>query len=207
MSSTIVPPPLSPPPKQHKLGRAPSNVGSNSSCKSLRFTRSSSSMVGKSFRGHLSTKDSARMSVRLQKAAVATKHVWISDSETGDWILCKVIEQVNSTMTLQNVTTGARLTYDTSFGEVFQANDDVAPDMTYLRYLHEAGILHNLRERLLARKPYTFMGSVLISVNPFEWLESPDPLSFAGKSMESENPHPYAIAGNPLSLSLPSLVL
>jgi myosin heavy subunit len=102
---------------------------------------------------------------------------------------------VNSTMTLQNITTGARLTYDTSFGEIFQANDDVASDMTYLRYLHEAGILHNLRERLLARKPYTFMGSVLISVNPFEWLEVPDPTLFAGKSMESDNPHPYAIAG------------
>jgi myosin heavy subunit len=136
------------------------------------------------------------MSVRLQKATVATKHVWVADSETGDWNLCKVIGQDNSMMTLQNVTTGARFSYDTAFGEVFQANDGVYPDMTYLRHLHEAAILHNLRERLLAREPYTFMGSVLISVNPFEWLENPNPAIFAGKSMDSDKPHPFAIAGN-----------
>lgn len=200
---SAVPPPNSPPPKQYKTLHR--NDSSSSSHKSLRFTRSSSSMMGKSFRAHLSSKDSARMSVRLQKASVATKHVWIADSQTGDWILCKVIDQVNSQMTLQNVATGANISYDTAFGEVFQANDGIYPDMTYLRHLHEAAILHNLRERLLARQPYTYMGSVLISVNPFEWLPTPDPASFAGKLMESDKPHPYAIAG--LYFLLPPLML
>ena len=134
--------------------------------------------------------------MRLQKASVATKHVWVADSKTGDWNLCNVIGQENSSMTLQNLTSGERFTYDTAFGEVFQANESIYPDMTYLRHLHEAAILHNLRERLLAREPYTFMGSVLISVNPFEWLENPNPATFAGKSMESDKPHPFAIAGN-----------
>lgn len=197
---SVVPPPNSPPPKQYKgLSR---NDSTSSSRKSLRFTRSSSSMMGKSFRANLSSKDSARMSVRLQKAAVATKHVWIADSQTGDWTLCKVIDQVNSQMTLQDVATGARISYDTAFGEVFQANDGICPDMTFLRHLHEAAILHNLRERLLARQPYTFMGSVLISVNPFEWLEPANPSSFAGKIMESDKPHPYAIAG--ISITSPN---
>eukprot|EP00934_Nitzschia_sp_Nitz4_P005747 Nitzschia sp. Nitz4//scaffold16_size188269//162762//166590//NITZ4_001815-RA/size188269-processed-gene-0.28-mRNA-1//1//CDS//3329538589//5737//frame0 len=44
------------------------------------------------------------------------------------------------------------------------------PDMTELRFLHEAAILFNLKERLSMGEPYTRTGDIVIAVNPFEWL-------------------------------------
>lgn len=50
-------------------------------------------------------------------------------------------------------------TYLQGFGETFPTNPRVVPDMTSLHHIHEAGILHNLRERskLRNQRPYTFM--------------------------------------------------
>ena len=47
-------------------------------------------------------------------------------------------------------------------------NPKVVNDMTSLHHIHEAGILHNLRERskLEDQRPYTFMANVLVAVNP-----------------------------------------
>ncbi|EEC42649.1 predicted protein, partial [Phaeodactylum tricornutum CCAP 1055/1] len=44
------------------------------------------------------------------------------------------------------------------------------PDMVRLPYLHEAGILYNLKERHLSGKPYTRTGDIVIAVNPFQWF-------------------------------------
>ena len=76
------------------------------------------------------------MSVRLQKAStIITKYVWISNENSTDWLLCKVLEQNNSIMTLQDEITQNILTYDTAFTEVFQSNEHIVSDMTYLRHL------------------------------------------------------------------------
>eukprot|EP00522_Entomoneis_paludosa_P005858 CAMPEP_0172458822 /NCGR_PEP_ID=MMETSP1065-20121228/29457_1 /TAXON_ID=265537 /ORGANISM="Amphiprora paludosa, Strain CCMP125" /LENGTH=1142 /DNA_ID=CAMNT_0013213237 /DNA_START=11 /DNA_END=3439 /DNA_ORIENTATION=+ len=43
-------------------------------------------------------------------------------------------------------------------------------DMTKLPYLHEAGILYNLKKRHAEGHPYTRTGDIIIAVNPFQWF-------------------------------------
>jgi myosin-5 len=42
--------------------------------------------------------------------------------------------------------------------------------MTALSYLHEPGVLWNLRQRFQFDEIYTYTGSILIAVNPFAAL-------------------------------------
>lgn len=44
------------------------------------------------------------------------------------------------------------------------------PDMVNLPFLHEAGLLYNLKERHGSGKPYTRTGDIVIAVNPFQWF-------------------------------------
>ncbi|KAL3924551.1 MAG: hypothetical protein SGILL_000976 [Bacillariaceae sp.] len=44
-------------------------------------------------------------------------------------------------------------------------------DMVELPFLHEAGILYNLKQRHLDCKPYTRTGDIIIAVNPFQWFK------------------------------------
>lgn len=71
-------------------------------------------------------------------------------------------------------------------------------DMTNLAFLHEPGVLWNLKQRYSSSSIYTYTGSILIAVNPFRPL--PD---LYGKScMDAYScgdaaglpPHVYAIA-------------
>lgn len=43
-------------------------------------------------------------------------------------------------------------------------------DMVKLPYLHEAGILYNIKKRHIMGKPYTRTGDIVIAVNPFQWF-------------------------------------
>ncbi|KAG7343055.1 myosin head motor domain containing protein [Nitzschia inconspicua] len=45
------------------------------------------------------------------------------------------------------------------------------PDMVNLPFLHEAGILYNLKDRHGNGKPYTRTGDIIIAVNPFQWFK------------------------------------
>ncbi|CAI9290550.1 unnamed protein product [Lactuca saligna] len=71
-------------------------------------------------------------------------------------------------------------------------------DMTRLTYLHEPGVLQNLKSRYDADDIYTYTGNILIAVNPFKRL--PDLYTkeimtqYKGASFGELSPHPYAIA-------------
>ena len=43
-------------------------------------------------------------------------------------------------------------------------------DLTDLNYLHEAGIMYNLKERHFLGCPYTRIGDIMIAMNPFQWM-------------------------------------
>ena len=46
-----------------------------------------------------------------------------------------------------------------------------ADDMSTLGFLHEANILHNIRQRHRLNIPYTYTGDICIAVNPYKWLD------------------------------------
>ncbi|XP_075100951.1 myosin-9-like isoform X2 [Nicotiana tabacum] len=125
-------------------------------------------------------------------------HVWIEDPSVA-WIDGQVSE-VN----------GQEIQVQTSDGRTVVANlsktypkDEDAPDggvddMTELSYLHEPGVLHNLATRYQLHEIYTYTGSILIAINPFQKL----PHLYDGHMMEKYkgvplgklSPHVFAIA-------------
>ncbi|KAJ4797274.1 myosin 2 [Rhynchospora pubera] len=71
-------------------------------------------------------------------------------------------------------------------------------DMTRLLYLHEPGVLGNIKTRYEHNQIYTYAGNILIAVNPFQW----SPYLYGTHMMEQYkdadlgelSPHVFAIA-------------
>ena len=155
--------------------------------RTVRFARQPS-VKSTNLRETMNRQQSRRIKPKLSQ--FATSSCWWM-SPQGDWIQCEIVHQADEIITLQHHDDELEV----RISEVFPINAEVVSDMTSLRYLHEPGILSNLRHRLLNKCPYTYMGSILISVNPFEWLPGPESKEFIGKGINPENPHPYALAG------------
>ncbi|XP_076944554.1 myosin-6-like [Bidens hawaiensis] len=70
--------------------------------------------------------------------------------------------------------------------------------MTKLAYLHEPGVLNNLRSRYDINEIYTYTGSILIAVNPFTRLphlyDSHMMAQYKGAAFGELSPHPFAVA-------------
>ena len=70
--------------------------------------------------------------------------------------------------------------------------------MTTLSYLNEPGVLHNLRTRYIMDDIYTYTGSILIAVNPFQKLGHLYGAHmmdlYRGRNLGELSPHVYAIA-------------
>ncbi|KAG5175947.1 P-loop containing nucleoside triphosphate hydrolase protein [Tribonema minus] len=119
--------------------------------------------------------------------------VWAADSE-GNWSQAKVVDQQEAALT---ITSGSReRTMDMKQEQVHMQNPKVVADMTALHHINEPGILHNLRVRsdLRNQRPYTYMGTILICVNPLRTVPDPPMSEFLDVSLDPEKPHPYAIA-------------
>ncbi|KAG8372794.1 hypothetical protein BUALT_Bualt12G0104000 [Buddleja alternifolia] len=124
--------------------------------------------------------------------------VWVEDFEVA-WIDGEVVE-VN----------GEEIEVICSSGKTTAANipnvypkDPEAPacgvdDMTKLAYLHEPGVLQNLRSRYDMNEIYTYTGNILIAVNPFQRLPhlyNNDIMEqYKGVALGELGPHPFAIA-------------
>jgi hypothetical protein len=71
-------------------------------------------------------------------------------------------------------------------------------DMTRLSYLHEPGVLWNIKNRYIYDDIYTYTGSILIAVNPFAnlaHLYGPHMMDqYRGVDLGDLSPHVYAIA-------------
>nr|GMC63651.1 myosin-11 isoform X1 [Ipomoea batatas] len=71
-------------------------------------------------------------------------------------------------------------------------------DMTKLSYLHEPGVLQNLKFRYELNEIYTYTGNILIAINPFQKL--PDLYSaqtmqhYKGAPLGELSPHVFAVA-------------
>ena len=121
--------------------------------------------------------------------------VWVRDAEAV-WVAGKVERQVDQALLLVHTADGAAVKVDMSQGgELLSCNPSLEADMTSLWYLHEPGVLHNLRGRFEQLEPYTYVAHLLCAVNPLQPVEQP---SMEGvrdaASLSSVPPHPFAIA-------------
>jgi myosin heavy subunit len=102
---------------------------------------------------------------------------------------------------------GEKLTVETASGRVvsaaaasvFPANvGAVEADLTRLAHISDATVLHSLESRSLEDKPYTWLGPVLVSVNPLRELEMP--CAAGDVDAIAAGPSPFALAENACKL-------
>ncbi|TYH03653.1 hypothetical protein ES288_A09G236400v1 [Gossypium darwinii] len=125
-------------------------------------------------------------------------HVWVEDPDVA-WIDGEVKE-----------VKGEEITVDSTSGKTIVAKrSNVYPkdpefpscgvdDMTRLAYLHEPGVLQNLKCRYDINEIYTYTGNILIAVNPFRRLphlySSHMMEQYKGAAFGELSPHPFAVA-------------
>ncbi|CAM9467577.1 unnamed protein product, partial [Ectocarpus fasciculatus] len=138
---------------------------------------------------------SRSLSTQVMRARCFTGDTWVDD-DVEVWILAEVVHQDNTLLTVRRKSNGEDIEVDLGFGEAHTANPKVVSDMTSLHHIHEAGILYNLAERskVESQRPYTFMGTILIAVNPLRRIPNPDVSEYMDRALNPEAPHPYAIA-------------
>ncbi|KAG0458638.1 hypothetical protein HPP92_021766 [Vanilla planifolia] len=125
-------------------------------------------------------------------------HVWVEDADVA-WIDGEVLEVSGDDITVC-CTTGKTVSVKVfnAYPKDVDAPSSGVDDMTKLAYLHEPGVLHNLKCRYFVDEIYTYTGSILIAVNPFRRL----PHLYASEVMEKYKgvalgvlpPHPFAVA-------------
>ena len=138
------------------------------------------------------TKSSRYMGSSVQMDYIGST-VWVAD-EKSIWTQAKVIDQNNNILTIEKVGKTTHTIIDLAFEEVHKLNPKVVSDMSELLFIHEPGILHNLTQRAYNRNPYTYMGTVMIAVNPLISLPVPAITDYTDKPLNPNTPHPYALA-------------
>ncbi|GLU07844.1 hypothetical protein SLE2022_247840 [Rubroshorea leprosula] len=124
--------------------------------------------------------------------------VWVEDPDEA-WVDGEVLE-VNSEDIKVLCSSGKTVVVKAS--NVYPKDAEAPPcgvdDMTKLAYLHEPGVLENLRSRYDINEIYTYTGNILIAVNPFRKLphlyDSHMMAQYKGTAFGELSPHPFAVA-------------
>ncbi|KAJ3691579.1 hypothetical protein LUZ61_020743 [Rhynchospora tenuis] len=124
--------------------------------------------------------------------------VWAEDPEEA-WIDGEVLDVNGDSIKIQ-ATDGRTITVKMS--SVHPKDPEASPcgvdDMTKLAYLHEPGVLQNLKSRYDMNEIYTYTGNILIAVNPFRRLphlyDTHMMEQYKGATFGELSPHPFAVA-------------
>ncbi|KAL7251326.1 hypothetical protein ACSBR1_013207 [Camellia fascicularis] len=129
---------------------------------------------------------------------VVGSHVWVEDAEEF-WVDGEILE-VNGEEIKISCTSGKEVVAKASsvYPKDVEAPACGVDDMTKLAYLHEPGVLYNLKCRYDMNEIYTYTGSILIAVNPFKRLphlyDRHMMEEYKGAAFGELSPHPFAIA-------------
>jgi len=114
---------------------------------------------------------------------------WTVGSVTG------LVDQSTVTVELRAEDGGDTVQVDLAAGPLHTKNPHTGhADLTSLYYLHEPGVSEALEARYLQDEIYTYVGHVLVALNPFKRLPQPSPADYVGKHFSEAAPHQFAIA-------------
>ncbi|XP_065841115.1 myosin-VIIa-like [Oscarella lobularis] len=132
-------------------------------------------------------------------------HVWVQPEEKGEFnIPIGATVQFSDTGQIQLVDDEGRETWLTaieagSLKTMHTSSIEGVEDMIQLGDLNEAGILRNLLIRYRDGHIYTYTGSILIAVNPYQLYDiygQKNILGYQDKKIGEKSPHIFAIADN-----------
>ncbi|KAH9699051.1 Myosin-11 [Citrus sinensis] len=129
---------------------------------------------------------------------IVGSHVWVEDPEEA-WIDGQVLKITGKDVEVQT-TKGKKVVANLSkiYPKDMEEPAGGVDDMTKLSYLHEPGVLRNLKTRYELNEIYTYTGNILIAINPFQRL----PHIYDGHMMQQYkgapfgelSPHVFAVA-------------
>ncbi|OIW20881.1 hypothetical protein TanjilG_24959 [Lupinus angustifolius] len=129
---------------------------------------------------------------------IVGSHVWIEDPSVC-WIDGHV-SKINGQDAEIQTTNGKKVVAKLSkiFPKDMEAPAGGVDDMTKLSYLHEPGVLQNLKIRYELNEIYTYTGNILIAINPFQRLPHIYDLhmmqQYKGAPLGELSPHVFAVA-------------
>ncbi|XP_020549831.1 myosin-9 isoform X2 [Sesamum indicum] len=129
---------------------------------------------------------------------VEGSYVWVEDPEVT-WIDGQV-EEIKGDEAEVRISDEKKVVANLSkiYPKDVDSPADGVDDMTKLSYLHEPGVLQNLATRYQLNKIYTYTGSILIAINPFQRLPDLYDPQMMEKYKEAPlgelSPHVFAIA-------------
>uniref|UniRef100_A0A0E0GEV1 Myosin motor domain-containing protein n=1 Tax=Oryza nivara TaxID=4536 RepID=A0A0E0GEV1_ORYNI len=133
-----------------------------------------------------------------QATIVVGSQVWVEDPGVA-WIDGEVIKVHGDTVIVK---CSNEKTVTVKGSNVHVKDPEESPcgvdDMTKLAYLHEPGVLQNLKSRYDMNEIYTYTGNILIAVNPFRRLphlyDTQMMEQYKGADFGELSPHPFAVA-------------
>jgi myosin heavy subunit len=127
---------------------------------------------------------------------------WVSDPDVV-WTQVVAVSQAGLMVTIKDAA-GATRQINLKVDECHKCNPRVVDDMTSLHSMHEPGVMYNLEDRARCdlamdpgtdgQKPYTYVQSVVLAMNPLRRVPDPPKETYYGKKMMDVDPHPFAIA-------------
>ncbi|GLT81491.1 hypothetical protein SLA2020_528730 [Shorea laevis] len=155
--------------------------------------------IGSALDPNVIRKNGVYISIYIAVASIVVGSlVWAEDPEVA-WIDGEV-EEVNGEEITINCTNEKKVVVKVS--NVYPKDPEFpeggVDDMTKLAYLHEPGVLQNLRCRYYNDEIYTYTGNILIAVNPFRRLphlyDNHMMKKYKGAAFGELSPHPFAVA-------------
>uniref|UniRef100_A0A8I7BHT2 Uncharacterized protein n=2 Tax=Hordeum vulgare subsp. vulgare TaxID=112509 RepID=A0A8I7BHT2_HORVV len=133
-----------------------------------------------------------------QASIAVGSQVWVEDPDEA-WLDGEVVKVNGDTITVK---CSNEKTVTAKASHVHAKDPEESPcgvdDMTKLAYLHEPGVLQNLKSRYDMNEIYTYTGSILIAVNPFRRLPHLYDIQmmeqYKGAEFGELSPHPFAVA-------------
>ncbi|KAL1203215.1 Myosin-14 [Cardamine amara subsp. amara] len=124
--------------------------------------------------------------------------VWVEDPEVA-WIDGEVTEvKGNDIKVLCTSGKTVAIKVSNAYPKDIEAPASGVEDMTRLAYLHEPGVLQNMKSRFDINEIYTYTGNILIAVNPFRRLphlyNNHMMQQYKGAGFGELSPHPFAVA-------------
>ncbi|KAL2345815.1 hypothetical protein Fmac_007100 [Flemingia macrophylla] len=129
---------------------------------------------------------------------IVGSHVWVEDREVC-WIDGQV-SKINGKDAEIEASNGKKVVAKLSkiYPKDMEAPAGGVDDMTKLSYLHEPGVLQNLKTRYELNEIYTYTGNILIAINPFQRLPHIYDLhmmqQYKGAPFGELSPHIFAVA-------------